>query len=169
METIQMLGSLGEFVGAIAVVATLVYLAIQVRHSKEAMEGNTKSMDESRKLAMAQEYQARATITEQSFQLLADSTYLPSVMLKYQEGGGDALTPEEQFRVSRFYMGLRVRFDNLYYQYQLGFLDEQYYKANANFIRNVAPVWADLEVTAAIRPAFQEEIERILSEAEAQS
>ncbi len=47
METIQMLGSLGEFVGAIAVVATLVYLAIQVRHSKEAMEANTKSLDES--------------------------------------------------------------------------------------------------------------------------
>ncbi len=43
METIQMLGNLGEFVGAIAVVATLVYLAIQVRHSKEAMEANTKS------------------------------------------------------------------------------------------------------------------------------
>jgi hypothetical protein len=40
METIQMLGSLGEFVGAIAVVATLVYLAIQVRHSKEAMEAD---------------------------------------------------------------------------------------------------------------------------------
>ena len=119
---------------------------------------------------MAQEYQARATIAEQSFQLLADSTYLPSVMLKYQEGGGDALTPEEQFRVTRFYMGLRVRFDNLYYQYQLGFLDEQYYEANvANFLRTVAPVWADLGVTGAIRPAFQEEIERILSEAEAQS
>ncbi len=60
METIQMLGSLGEFVGAIAVVATLVYLAIQVRHSKEAMEANTRSMDESRSLALAQTYQARA-------------------------------------------------------------------------------------------------------------
>ena len=55
METIQMLGNLGEFVGAIAVVATLVYLAIQVRHSKEAMEANTRSMDESRSLRDASE------------------------------------------------------------------------------------------------------------------
>jgi hypothetical protein len=31
-STAQLLGNLGEFVGAIAVVATLVYLAIQVRH-----------------------------------------------------------------------------------------------------------------------------------------
>ncbi len=33
METSQLLGNLGEFVGAIAVVATLLYLATQVRNS----------------------------------------------------------------------------------------------------------------------------------------
>ena len=41
MEAIQILGSLGEFVGAIAVVATLIYLTIQVRNSREAMEENS--------------------------------------------------------------------------------------------------------------------------------
>ena len=44
-STAQLLGNLGEFVGAIAVVATLIYLAIQVRHSKEATEANTRSME----------------------------------------------------------------------------------------------------------------------------
>ncbi len=34
METIQMLGSLGEFLGSIAVLATLIYLTIQVRHAR---------------------------------------------------------------------------------------------------------------------------------------
>ena len=34
----QLLGNYGEFVGAVAVVITLIYLAIQVRHSKEATE-----------------------------------------------------------------------------------------------------------------------------------
>jgi hypothetical protein len=33
LEITQILGNLGEFVGALAVVATLIYLAIQVRHS----------------------------------------------------------------------------------------------------------------------------------------
>ena len=33
MSTAQLLGNLGEFVGAIAVVVTLGYLAVQVRHS----------------------------------------------------------------------------------------------------------------------------------------
>ncbi len=36
IELSQVLGNFGEFFGAIAVVGTLVFLAIQVRHSKEA-------------------------------------------------------------------------------------------------------------------------------------
>jgi hypothetical protein len=42
--TSQVLGNFGEFVGAIAVVVTLIYLAIQVRHSKEATEANTRTI-----------------------------------------------------------------------------------------------------------------------------
>ena len=38
MDMAQLLGNFGEFVGAIAVVATLFYLAFQVRQSKEATE-----------------------------------------------------------------------------------------------------------------------------------
>jgi hypothetical protein len=34
----QLLGNYGEFVGAIAVVATLAYLAVQVRQSKHALD-----------------------------------------------------------------------------------------------------------------------------------
>ena len=170
METIQMLGSLGEFVGAIAVVATLVYLAIQVRHSKEAMEANTRSVDESRNLALAQTYQARAAVAEEAFRAQANSAYLPSIILKYGEGGRDALTPEEQYRLSRMHAGLRTRLDNLYYQYQMGLLDEQYYEASVvNVIRINAPTWADIGLSGARRPPFRAEIEPILSESEAEA
>ena len=48
----QLLGNYGEFVGAIAVVATLFYLAVQVRHSKDATEANTRSLEQSRELAL---------------------------------------------------------------------------------------------------------------------
>ena len=46
----RLLGNFGEFVGAIAVVATLGYLAIQVRQSKESMDANTGALEENRKL-----------------------------------------------------------------------------------------------------------------------
>ena len=51
--TIIELGALGEFLGSIAVLATLVYLAMQIRQ-------NTRTMDESKKLALAQTYQMRS-------------------------------------------------------------------------------------------------------------
>ena len=40
--SIMELGAIGEFVGAIAVVLTLIYLTIQVRQSREAMEENSR-------------------------------------------------------------------------------------------------------------------------------
>ena len=49
----ELLGNYGEFLGAIAVVGTLVYLALQVRQSKEALDQNTRALDENRKLTAA--------------------------------------------------------------------------------------------------------------------
>lgn len=50
----QLLGNVGEFISAIAVVATLFYLAVQVRHSRESVDANTRALDESRKVQMAE-------------------------------------------------------------------------------------------------------------------
>lgn len=49
--TIIELGALGELLGAIAVVLTLIYLSIQVRHSRELLESNRAAMDENTELA----------------------------------------------------------------------------------------------------------------------
>lgn len=51
--TIMELGALGEILGAIAVIVTLIYLAVQIKQ-------NTRSMTENRQLALAQTYQMRA-------------------------------------------------------------------------------------------------------------
>lgn len=42
METAQLLGNVGEFLGSIAVLATLIYLAIQTRHARAANEANVR-------------------------------------------------------------------------------------------------------------------------------
>ncbi|KPK34630.1 MAG: hypothetical protein AMJ65_18070 [Phycisphaerae bacterium SG8_4] len=51
MSTAQLLGNFGEFVGAIAVVVTLAYLAVQVRQSRETFGANTRALDEAQKQA----------------------------------------------------------------------------------------------------------------------
>jgi len=50
--TVQLLGNLGEFIAAIAVVVTLIYVAAQVKHGKAALDANTQAMD--------REYELRA-------------------------------------------------------------------------------------------------------------
>ncbi|MEE8475850.1 MAG: hypothetical protein V3T01_10890 [Myxococcota bacterium] len=42
LEFSQLLGNYGEFVGAIAIVVTLVYLAIQVRQSSRMMRASIR-------------------------------------------------------------------------------------------------------------------------------
>ena len=66
IETAQLLGNFGEFFGAFAVVATLFYLAVQVRHGKEATQANTKSVEQSERVSRAQ---VRNSITEQIVQI----------------------------------------------------------------------------------------------------
>jgi hypothetical protein len=78
----QLLGNYGEFVGAFAVVGTLVYLAIQVRHGKIATEANTLAIEESRKLALAQSFQARTQLVDASMVEIANSGELAPIMYK---------------------------------------------------------------------------------------
>ena len=42
--TLMELAAIAEVVSAVSVVATLIYLAIQVRHSKESLDANTRAM-----------------------------------------------------------------------------------------------------------------------------
>ncbi len=174
METIQMLGSLGEFVGAIAVVATLVYLAIQVRHSKEATDANTRSLDESRRLEMAHAYQARADSAAQAYRQMADSEYLAPIRQKL----GDApdrtdltsLSPQELTRWAAWSRGWITDIDNMFYQYQQGFLDQENFDSTVKaLILRFSPSWEALDVGITARPSFMAEVERILAESEAQS
>ena len=98
----QLLGNYGEFVGAIAVVATLFYLALQVRHSSEATEANTRATEESRRLAMAQTYQARASTSFSAFASAAESGGMAPILVKYNESGYESLSPEERVRFDQY-------------------------------------------------------------------
>ena len=156
------LGALGEFLGSIGVIATLVYLAIQIRQ-------NTHSLDESRRLAMAQTYEARAYRVDDFMREQAESPYL-GIHEKYRVEGLGALASEEQARV-RFRASANLfRFDNFHYQYEQGFLDDEYYESTfKQVVRRLAPQWKEFDLPDFGRPSFHAEVERILSTSEAES
>jgi hypothetical protein len=162
--TLGELGALGEFVGAIGVVATLAYLAVQIRQ-------NTRSMEESRRLALAQTYQMRADALQDMLVRAADSERIGPIITKLVEAGYpeevaslDVLSPVERGRFRQWQIAQQTHWDNMYFQYQQGFLDEEYYRNSfRERVRRLAPIWAALGVSGS-RSSFNAEIERILAE-----
>jgi len=162
--TIIELGALGEFLGSIAVLATLIYLAVQIRQ-------NTISMNESKKLALAQTYQMRSDALQMMLVHAADSEHIGPIITKltgfgYPEdiGSLDRLTQEERGRFRQWQIAQQTHWDNMFFQYQQGFIDEEYYRDSfRERVRRLAPVWQALNVGGA-RKSFADEIDTLMAE-----
>jgi hypothetical protein len=83
MEITQLLGNLGEFLGAFAVLATLMYLAIQVRDASRAAKFAAVQANRAQRIA--------------AFINFRDSPYFPPIMVKIQ--AGEELNAEEKLRL----------------------------------------------------------------------
>jgi hypothetical protein len=161
--TLIELGALGEFVGAIAVIATLVYLAVQIRQ-------NTRSLEASQRLALAQTYQMRSDAL-QTMLVQAASSEIGRIICKVTEAGYpedlsalDALTVEEWSRFRQWHIAQQAHWDNMHFQYQQGFLDEEYYRDEfVKRTRRLWPVWQALRLTGG-RKSFFDELRRLESE-----
>lgn len=162
--TILELGALGEFLGSIAVLATLVYLSVQIRQ-------NTRSMDEGKKLALAQTYQMRADALQMMLVHAADSEHIGPIITKltgagYPEdiGALEDLTQEDRGRFRQWQIAQQTHWDNMFFQYQQGFIDDEYYRDSfRERVRRLAPTWKALNLTGA-RSSFVDEIDDILAE-----
>jgi len=91
-ELSAILGSWGEFVGAIAVVVTLIYLAIQIRQ-------NTRSLEMSRSQALAQTSLAYITLQTNTMLSIAASDEISALREKALKDWG-SLTPTERLRIN---------------------------------------------------------------------
>jgi len=69
-STAQLLGNLGEFIGGVAVLVTIIYLAIQVRHGAEELRANTA---QSKTAALRESYGQYQQWTEVFF---SDPTFM---------------------------------------------------------------------------------------------
>ena len=158
--TIIELGALGEFLGAIGVIATLAYLAIQIRQ-------NTRSLNAAQRLALAQTYQMRSDGL-QNMLVHAASSSIGGIIYKATEAGYpedlaalDTLTGEEWSRFRQWHIAQQAHWDNMHFQYQQGFLDEEYYQNE--FVKRVQrlwPAWQAMRLTNGLG-SFIDELRRI--------
>jgi len=159
------LGALGEFLGSIVVLVTLVYLSVQVRQ-------NTRSMDESKKLALAQTYQMRSDALQMMLVHAADSEHIGPIITKLTGAGYpedicalDELSKDERGRFRQWQIAQQTHWDNMFFQYQQGFIDEEYYRDSFRVrVRRLAPTWNALKLSGA-RRTFAAEMDDLLAEA----
>ena len=110
--TTEVLGNLGEFFGAFAVVATLVYLAIQVRHSKDSLEANTAALTAQTRQA------AMETATAELLQLTA----IPEIAIALS--GMQPLTTSDHVRLDSFLAASMRGREFSWLQHKAGTIDE---------------------------------------------
>jgi hypothetical protein len=134
IEASEILGNIGEFVGSIAVLATLIYLALQVKQSKTLLERNEK-------ITLSQVHQARAD-TRVNYLLTAAEISTASIDSLYDNPKRlDDLTPEELSTARNLMRASVAVQDNVLFQHELGLLDEQTLPATNAVISAYYEVW----------------------------
>ena len=162
--TLQDWGAIGSMIGALSVVVTLIYLTKQIRL-------NTQALEDGRKLALAQTYQLRSDALQAMLVDAADSAHIGPIIMKLTELGYpkdvtalEQLDSEERARFRLWQIAQQTHWDNMFFQYQHGYLDlESYEDSFKQRVRRLAPTWRALGLIG-VRRSFRAEIERLEQE-----
>ena len=143
IELSQILGNLGEFIGSIAVLVTLIYLAVQVRQSKELLEEN-------RKIALGQMYQQLTGYNLELQRYMGESgraelrTKVEADEQVYNEehlANFDKLSISEKKQYRSIQAQFALRVDNELFQASLGLADEASRKNAERATFQSMPYW----------------------------
>lgn len=147
---------MGEFVGALGVVASLVYLTKQ-------MQQNTTSV---RAASFNSMVQNSMNLLQHAF---IDSEF--AAFLHRAESDPSLLTPEEKVRWDAYMTAVYRHFGNLVYQYRVGALDKEMWKSYESTLEQHlrVPAWAAWfeDNSGLFSTSLVEQVERIRRRAEA--
>ena len=123
------IGAIAELLGAVGVIASLVYLAGQIRQSREQMEQNTRAM-------RASAYQE---FTGQLHSTMMSAGENPQREHAVMKGWADfsGLSEEDAFRFTLWMTGVVHAFENAHYQYRMGMLDEDRWQKHYADVRSI--------------------------------
>jgi hypothetical protein len=143
-----------ELVALIAVVGSLIAVAVELRQTQTALQAGA--------------YQARAFDgIAWNFEIAKDER-IRKIQMLLESGEFDAseLTADDLHIAEKLITITRIDLDNEHYQYQSGLLDPGFYFGETALrIKLSAPIWRELGGSEP-RPKFREEVDRILSEGE---
>lgn len=126
--TLEQLGNIGELVGAIGVIISLVYLALQIRTNTEAERTST--------------YQSIVSDFGALNNTMASTPELSHLFVRAMEDYHQ-LSPDEKARISQLFFQCFRFFENMFYQQRKGYLDDEVWTG-----------WKRLMLTYHARPGF---------------
>jgi hypothetical protein len=146
--TIQKWKDVAELIALVAVVGSLIAVVIELRQTQDALQ--------------AQTYQDRAFDAIDWHMNVAKNPQLS--ILNQDDFDRENLTRTEYTIAFNLLLATMIDLDNEYYQYQHGFLDQDfYYGDTVQGIVRMGPVWRKFGLRES-RSEFRVEVDRILSE-----
>ena len=127
--TLEQFASIGEIVSGIAVIISLVYVAIQIRTNTESERSAT--------------YQSIVSDFGALNNTMASTPELSHLFVEAMEDYHQ-LTSDQKARISQVFFQCFRFFENMFYQYRKGYLDEEVWIG-----------WKRLMLTYYSRPGFQ--------------
>jgi hypothetical protein len=154
------IGAIAELLGAVGVIASLVYLATQIRQSRQQMGQNTRALQ-------AGAYQQ---FEESVYRRVMDDLTIPGLERIIRLGMADIeqLSEEDMVRWSKWIFVRLRAFDNSHYQFRMGMQDEDRWQISRRDLEmffqmpGVVQWWKATPST--LSPAFVALVEEILAE-----
>lgn len=114
------LAQIAEIVSAIAVVVTLIYLAIQVRHGKESLDANTRAIRGQVISDVTKNVQDHVSMIIQGHNVAEPIKKM---------GSDEELSPDESLVLDMALTAIFVARQNEYFQWRQGLLDESVFQS----------------------------------------
>ena len=154
--SIQELGSLGEFIAAIAVLVTLIYLALQIRQTKLAVSANT--------------HQALNDVSIHLYTTVASNESLAAAFVGANSSERN-LTSTQALQFRALGMAMIRNAENMHYQYTKGLLSEERIRSSAITLQDYyrsSPYFVELWTSsnANVRSDFREWMDDFLNDDE---
>jgi len=125
--TLDELGNLGDFIGGIAVVATLIYVAVQIRQNNSLIRANTDSVNAASVIAFNNFFTTTASPVVQ------DASFADIFHRGLSEP--DLLSPSEAIRFQSHLQTVFVAFDTGFKLMRSGAMDETHWEPWSRQIR----------------------------------
>ena len=140
------LANIGEFAGAIAVVVSVLYLSIQIRHNSRMVKSSA--------------LQALNDTATQALTAMAAPDAVEVVTQGLQDL--DSLNPTERFQVMVHISILLIGFQNNFYQYKAGLLPEAVFRRQLGVARWWMTFQGVQQSMPLLRPSLDPEFARLL-------